>query len=66
MKPKIRRSLENKAESDYNDADRFHVAQKAWLNDGDIVLLADQVAKLNHTHQFMLEAIAIHIYGKRK
>jgi hypothetical protein len=66
MKSKIRTSLEKKAESDYNDADRFHVAQKAWLNDGDIVLLSDQIAKMNNMHQIMLEGIANHIYGKRK
>jgi hypothetical protein len=62
---KIHTSLEN-APSNYNEEERFKRAQKAYIENGDICILHDQFMKLSNINKIMLEAIAQHLYGKRK
>lgn len=52
--------------SNLSDNEMFAIKRKAWLNDGMIVLNAEQIAKLGLLEKSMLEIATNRIYGKRK
>jgi hypothetical protein len=64
-KTKIHTSLEHKVASVKNDEELYAIKQKAWIENGDFVIMAHQLEKLGNMHRMIIEAIALDIYGKR-